>query len=435
MFSFLKRLFRKTPEAVTSQQWSGSGFVDAYRRVQEPKPAELMQQLKNTAWACVSINSAICASRPPTLYVTTQDSDPKPKCHTKTLSPEREQELRSSPKIASRHRKAMKIEEVIDHPLITLLEQVNPVHNSFDLWELTTLYQEVHGSAYWQIETNSLGLPSAIWILPSQNVTPVRSQGSSQIVDYYSYRTGCAEKRFTPQEIIHFRYPDPREPYTGGLSPLRACYEQVALTSDYAAMKKAIYDNRALPSVIVSPDEVIGEEELSRLESQWNQKFRRGGTGRALFAESAMKVNVLQQSMGDLAQLAEIRATMEDICNAFSVPIAYMTTNVNMANLQAAERQHMTNCIHPRLTRRDEKLNEQLIPLYDTTGRLFLASENPIPEDMLKETKRLEMLLTHYVLTINEVRKREGLKPVAWGDKPFKPETVQRIETDDREVM
>ena len=32
----------------------------------------------------------------------------------------------------------------------------------------------------------------------------------------------------------------------------------------------------------------------------------------------------------------------------------------------------MSKAIYPRLTRRDEKLNEQLVPLFDPTGRLFL---------------------------------------------------------------
>ena len=36
---------------------------------------------------------------------------------------------------------------------------------------------------------------------------------------------------FAPGEIIHFRYPDPRDPYLGGLSPLRACWEAAALNS------------------------------------------------------------------------------------------------------------------------------------------------------------------------------------------------------------
>ena len=33
------------------------------------------------------------------------------------------------------------------------------MHNSFDLWELTTLYQEVHGSAYWYVSLGPLGIP------------------------------------------------------------------------------------------------------------------------------------------------------------------------------------------------------------------------------------------------------------------------------------
>lgn len=95
-------------------------------------------------------------------------------------------------------------------------------------------------------------------------MTPKRKPDSSNIVDYYVYRTGSREQRFTLAEIIHFRYPEPRDPYLSGLAPLRACYEQVALTSDYAAMKKAIYENRAMPSAIISPDEVIGEEERGK---------------------------------------------------------------------------------------------------------------------------------------------------------------------------
>jgi HK97 family phage portal protein len=208
-----------------------------------------------------------------------------------------------------------------------------------------------------------------------------------------------------------------------GYREMETCesYEQVALTSDYAAMKKAIYENRAMPSAIISPDEVIGEEERDRLEAQWNTKFRRGGSGRVVVGESKLNVSVLQQSMGDLAQLAEIRATMEDICNAFHVPIAYMTTNVNMANLQAADMQHMKNAIHPRLQRRDEKLNEQLIPLYDPGGRLFVASEDPTPQDPETVWQQAQVDARYGIRTINEFRELAGLDPVPWGNEAWLP--------------
>ena len=140
-----------------------------------------------------------------------------------------------------------------------------------------------------------------------------------------------------------------------------------------------------------------------------------------MVAESGMKVSLLSHSMGDLAALADLRATKEEIANAFGVPLAYLTTETNLANLQAAEHQHMAQAIRPRLRRRDEKLNEQLIPLYDPSGRLFLASEDPVPVNRELTARERELNLKYGVVTVNEVRGEQGLPPVPWGDTPWLP--------------
>jgi HK97 family phage portal protein len=295
------------------------------------------------------------------------------------------------------------------------------VHKFVNLWELTTFYQEVLGCAYWYLRFGPLGVPEEIWILPAQNVTPRRNPNSRQLVDSYEYRAGSSTHNYRPEEIIAFRYPDPRDPYTSGLGPLRACWEQAALTSDYLAFKKATWENSAIPGVLVSPDEVIGEEERDRLETQWNAKFRRGGAGRALVTESGMKVSLLTHSMGDLAALAEYGQTKADIANAFHVPLSFLTSETNLANLQAAEQQHMSKAIFPRLQRRDEKLNEQLVPLFDPSGRLFLASEDPVPYNQEIAWRQQQVDLRWGIVSINEVRADRGLPPVAWGDTPWLP--------------
>jgi hypothetical protein len=106
---------------------------------------------------------------------------------------------------------------------------------------------------------------------------------------------------------------------------------------------------------------------------------------------------------------------------SFGVPIAYMTTNVNMATLQAADLQHMKNAIHPRLQRRDEKLNEQLIPLYDPTGRLFLANEVPTPQDPETVWQQAQVDARHGIRRINEFRALIGLDPVPRGNEAWLP--------------
>jgi HK97 family phage portal protein len=410
------------PSALAGSQWSGTSYFDAFKRNRNPTPNELMAELKGAAWTCASINASVCASFPPKLYVATQSGQPAPKCGTVPLRKAREEKLRASPCLAAHTKAARHIEEVVEHPLLDLFRQANPLFSGFDLWELTTLYLEVHGCCYWYLDLDAvLQVPRAIWPLPAQNVTPMRSPDSRNPIDSYRYRTGSHEQEFSPREIIFFRYPDPRDPYTAGLSPLRACFEQVALASDYAATKKAVYENRAIPSAVISPDSVLGEEERDRLETQWNQRFCRGGTGRVVVAETRLNVQLLQQSLGDLAALADMNATKEDIANSFHVPLSFLTSQTNLANLQAAEHQHMAKAIGPRLQRRDEKLNEQLVPLYDPTGRLFLASEDPVPENFDDNLKQLELFLKYGVLSINEVRSGEGLETAAWGDLPWIP--------------
>ena len=367
-----------------------------------PSPGDLLGELRDTAWTCATINAATCASFAPRLYVATKAGQAAPRAATRALHPAEARRLGHAP--------GLRVEEVVSHPLLDLLKQVNPVHNAFDLWELTTLYQETVGSAYWLIEPGPLSIPAAIWPLPSQRVVTLENG--------YAYRGPAGEERYPADRVIAFRYPDPRDPYCSGLSPLRACFSQARLASELTSFKRSRLDNHALPDAIVSPDTVLGEDERARLEAQWNSKLRRGGAGRVLVAESALRVQLLQHSLGDLAILADLKATREEICNAFHVPLAYLSTETNLANLQAAEQQHLARAILPRLRRRDEKLNEQLVPLYDPTGRLFLASDDPTPSNRELALRERESALKYGVLTPNESRAQMGLPPVPWGDAP-----------------
>jgi HK97 family phage portal protein len=405
-----------SPAALASRSW----LLDVRSR-RHPASFELLGELKNTVFTCASINAAVCAAFPPRLYVATDDSQPEPLCRSRRISGVAEKRLRERPGVPVRHKRAGQLAEVLDHPLLTLLSQVNPVHSAFDLWELTTFYQEVVGSAYWLLEPGPFGVPAAIWPLPAQHVMPRRQSDSKQIVDYYEFRNGVNDTCFTPDQIIHFRYPDPKDPYTAGLSPLRACWEQAALTSDYLAFKRATWQNSALPGVVLSLGDMVGEEERDRLEKQWSDKFQHGGAGKALVADSNMKVTVLTHSMGDLAALAEYGKTKEDVANAFHVPLSFLTSETNLANLQAAEHQHMAKAIRPRLVRRDEKLNQQLVPLFDPSGRLFLAADDPVPANQELASKQQDLDLKYGLLSINEVRQERGLLPVPWGDLPWLP--------------
>src|SRR5271167_3655546 len=103
------------PTALTGGQWSGTSFIDAYKRNRNPTPNELMAELKNTAFTCASINAAVCAAYPPRLYVATYEaSQAVPRCLRRRLDPRTEHRLRSCKTLAPRITKAAQLEEVLE---------------------------------------------------------------------------------------------------------------------------------------------------------------------------------------------------------------------------------------------------------------------------------------------------------------------------------
>src|SRR5438105_160903 len=99
---------KAAPPVLTGGQWSGTSFVDAYRRNRNPTPNELMAELKNTAFTCATINAAACAAYPPRLYVATREGQPAPKCPTRPVAPAVEKRLRARSGLAPRIAKAQR---------------------------------------------------------------------------------------------------------------------------------------------------------------------------------------------------------------------------------------------------------------------------------------------------------------------------------------
>jgi len=55
----------------------------------------------------------------------------------------------------------------------------------------------------------------------------------------------------------------------------------------------------------------------------------------------------LAQLAGNLAALADMKATKADIANAFHVPLPFLTGETNLANMQASDHLHKTLAILP----------------------------------------------------------------------------------------
>jgi len=72
---------------------------------------------------------------------------------------------------------------------------------------------------------------------------------------------------------------------------------------------------------------------------------------------------------------------------------------------------HSKNAIMPRVKRIEEKLNERLIPMFDDSGKMFIAFEDVVPEDKAAIVEENVAYINVGVKSVNEVRREIGLEP------------------------
>src|SRR6185437_14153032 len=67
-------------------------------------------------------------------------------------------------------------------------------------------------------------------------------------------------------------------------------------------------------------------------------------------------------------------------------------------------------------------------PLFDPTGRLFLAYDSLVPEDEVFVLEQTRTAGLTGAITRNEIRAAVGLNPVPWGDLPLAPNNMVDVD-------
>ena len=107
----------------------------------------------------------------------------------------------------------------------------------------------------------------------------------------------------------------------------------------------------ARPNIVFSakdPDRAPGEDERRRYEAELNTFHSRGRAGRAIVTTGAWDVTPVNYQGFDTGEMDVNNYNMERMCNCWGVPVAYMSRESNLANLQAADKFHAKYGINPR---------------------------------------------------------------------------------------
>lgn len=398
-------------------------FMGAKNTIPLKMPARTsIEHYRHWVYICSQRNGAAVAEVPLRLYAARGTGQTKSRALARTLSKaERKKLFDRNPYLKSNvyARTAEDIEEIIVHPFNELIRNINDYRNQYETFEETTIFNDVTGNAYWAIETNAMGVPSALYLLPSQNVWIV--PGKEQFIKAYLYGRNKQDAQvFAPEDIVHFREANPQNLWYG-MGKVEASYPSVVQYETMQEYEVAMNKNMGVPPIVVQyTGGTMSEDDIREAEEGWNRILQGiRNSGKTKVTTEDFNVKEIAAKPREMGFLNGRKWTRLEIADAFGVPIALLDTeNVNRANADAALYQYQKFTISPKLMKFAETINAQLIPKYNEP-RLFCAFDENVPENEEFKLKQDDTYVKNGAVTINEVRATLNLDPVEWGDEPL----------------
>jgi len=403
---------------VNPLSWSISSLVSGRAYSPDVSTRALIQRYQSWVYACSNKNAVSVAQIPLRLYATKTEASGRSRFATAKVERSQIDWLRGNKALHRRINKAVEIVEVLEHPFLTMLEQVNPYTNGFDMLELTILSQEITGNSYWVIRRGAGNIPKSIWLLLPQYVKVIPDR-MNFIAGYVYSVDGVNKHRLEPEDVIHFKYPSLSNTLYGH-SPLMACVIAADLGTSMNTYEATLLKNNARPDMVLSlPPETknMGKTQKESIREEFQINFGKSNRGKLGVLTGGALLKEISLKPKEMAFLAGRKASLNEVASVFGVPMSKLTTdNVNRSNAEAGDYSYQKDTILPKCRRTEQKMNEALLPHFDPN--LFCAFDNPVPKDKEFRLTQLETRISIGMTTINEERQIDGMEEVEWGDEP-----------------
>lgn len=317
-------------------------------------------------------------------------------------------------------------QEVDQNPALDILHNVNDYTSYQDLLYGTQAFIELHGNAFWYLPKSKGGTIAEIWPLDPTRTHVVKSRKT--FIEGYVYQNEKGDKvPFPPDEIIHFKTFNPRDPYRG-LGTVQAAALAIDTDTYASEWQRNFFGNSAMPSGILATEGKLSDEQYQRIKANWSARY--GGVQNAhkmAILEGGLKWTPLSPTSKEMEFTQSRKDIRDEILGIFRVPkvVLGITEDVNYASAAASEYVYNKFVIKPKMKFLVGKLNEFYLPLWGLDVKQYrFTFTDPVPEN--EDQKRLEREsgIRNYYLTPNEAREQIGLEPIEGGDTLYLPMMV-----------
>ena len=256
-------------------------------------------------------------------------------------------------------------------------------------------------------------MPTELWPLRPDRVRIVPDD--NEYIRGYLY-TGLSGEQtaFASDEIVRLRYFNPLDEYAG-LSPIAPVRLTLDMGRDALLSNKSGLANDGSPGVVIHTDTDSSEDEVKRLLEDWESRFS-GPLNRLRPAvlSAGMKASKMGFSPKDMEYIRTLRWTVEEVARVFNVPkpLLHDLERATYSNIETARRMFWETCVVPELRFFEEKLTENLLPMFgdgSLMAEFDTSSIEALRESESERARRIQIYVSEGIMTPDEARAELGL--------------------------
>lgn len=310
-----------------------------------------------------------------------------------------------------------------EHPILDLLSKApKGLESGFDMMTFLFLSAELTGNAYIYKQFDPrIGRPVGLYpMLPQWVLVCPAKEGSDQLVERYAYGQFTARHRvtdFSPEEVMHFKYPNVRSMYYG-MGKVEACWDALGLARSQRIAYRAIFDNGLNPGMLMGMENLQNDSQAREAEGRLNSIMRGvRNAGKLLVVSGKANIQPLSIPPKDISTNESI---LEEIAACFGYPVTMLLAkDQGKANAESGETTWLRHTIDPMLRNMEQWLNQSLLPSFgeEVADNACLAFDPPIEADSAQEEASLANLVQTGIITPNEARNTLGKESIAGQDQ------------------
>lgn len=318
-----------------------------------------------------------------------------------------------------------KVEELDDHPLVSLLKQPNPWQGGSRFFENLVAFLMLSGNSYIEAVGPQTGAPRELYTLRPDRMEVVAGN-AQQLIAGYQYIVGGITVNFKPEEILHLKMFNPLDDWYG-MSPIEAAARSIDQNNESRAWNVALLQNSARPPGALITENELQEEQYKRLKEQIKEQYSGAkNAGRPLLLEGGLDWKEMGLSPADMHWIEGLKLSAREIAIAFGVPPELIgdTANKTYSNYKEARQAFYTETVLPLMDWIRDELNNWLVPKFGD-DKVYIDYDRDeieaLQEDREAVWERAMEAVKIGVLTPNEARLLLGYEEVAGADTLMVP--------------